>query len=102
MPRVPAVISYGSASRYPFQRTIVVDPGHRGGGLPIANPMHGVIDDIEGPARAIATGALVFHGYRRTGSIVWALLYGVAGRIAPKIAVPVALAQGFGKKKPCP
>lgn len=46
--------------------------------------------------------ALVYHGYRRTGSIVWALLYGLAGKKLPIVAVPVALAQGFGQKKSCP
>lgn len=46
--------------------------------------------------------ALTFHGYRRTGSIVWALLYGIAGRTVPTVAVPISLAQGFGQKKQCP
>jgi hypothetical protein len=43
--------------------------------------------------------ALTYHGYRRTGSIFWALLYGLAGRSVPVIAVPLAAAQGFGKHK---
>jgi hypothetical protein len=46
--------------------------------------------------------ALVYHGYKRTGSLIWALLYGLAGRMLPTVAVPVALAQGFGTRKPCP
>jgi hypothetical protein len=46
--------------------------------------------------------ALTYHGYRRTGSILWALFYGAMGRWIPAVAVPVALAQGFGEKKPCP
>jgi len=45
--------------------------------------------------------ALTYHGYRRTGSLIWALLYGAAGRFVPKVAVPVAIAQGFGKKRTC-
>lgn len=45
--------------------------------------------------------ALVYHGYKRTGSIVWALIYGIAGKKVPVVAVPVAVAQGFGKKKTC-
>jgi len=49
-----------------------------------------------------AGAALVYHGYKRTGSILWALLYGLAGKEIPVVAVPVALAQGFGKKRPCP
>ena len=54
---------------------------------------------------SVKTGAaiaLTFHGYRRTGSLIWALVYGLCGRIAPVVAVPVAFAQGFGERKPCP
>lgn len=54
---------------------------------------------------SVKTGAaiaLTYHGYRRTGSILWALAYGLAGRLVPVVAVPVAVAQGFGEKKVCP
>lgn len=54
------------------------------------------------PTDKLAAAAMMFHGYRRTGSIFWALAYGLAGYEAPIVAVPIALAQGFGKKKPCP
>lgn len=61
----------------------------------------------EGPsagevAKKVATAAMIFHGYKRSGSVLVALLYGAAGALAPKIAVPIAVAQGFGKKKECP
>lgn len=46
--------------------------------------------------------ALTYHGYKRTNSLVWALIYGLAGRWWPVVAVPVAVAQGFGEKRPCP
>lgn len=46
--------------------------------------------------------ALTYHGYKRTGSLFWALVYGLAGRWVPVVAVPVSLAQGFGERKPCP
>ncbi len=49
-----------------------------------------------------ASLALTYHGYKRTGSLIWALIYGVAGKWFPVVSVPVALAQGFGEKKPCP
>jgi hypothetical protein len=49
-----------------------------------------------------ATLALTYHGYKRTGSLIWALVYGLAGRWVPVVAVPVAMAQGFGERKPCP
>lgn len=45
---------------------------------------------------------LMWHGYKRTGSIIAALLYGLAGRTVPAIAVPIAVAQGLGQKKACP
>lgn len=48
-----------------------------------------------------AAAALVYHGYKRTGSIIWALVYGFAGKKVPVIAVPVALAQGFGRRRTC-
>lgn len=51
------------------------------------------------PVKTASALALTYHGYKRTGSIVWALLYGLAGRVAPLVAVPVSVAQGFGKKK---
>lgn len=54
------------------------------------------------PVKTASAIALTFHGYRRTGSILWALLYGLAGRTVPIAAVPISLAQGFGVKKGCP
>lgn len=45
---------------------------------------------------------LLWHGYKRTGSVVGALLYGLAGRTVPVVAVPIAVAQGLGQKKACP
>ncbi len=53
-------------------------------------------------AKKAAAVALIYHGYKRTNSLVVALLYGIAGRYVPGVAVPVAIAQGFGKKKECP
>jgi hypothetical protein len=52
--------------------------------------------------RTASAIALTYHGYRRTGSLVWALIYGLAGKWFPVGAVPIALAQGFGQRKPCP
>lgn len=45
--------------------------------------------------------ALTYHGYRRTGSIFWALIYGLAGKVFPIEAVPIAIGQGFAQKKEC-
>jgi hypothetical protein len=43
--------------------------------------------------------ALVYHGYKRTGSVLWALIYGALGRVSPLVTGAVAVAQGFGKRK---
>lgn len=53
-------------------------------------------------AKTAAAIALTYHGYKRTESILWALFYGAMGRLVPVVAVPVAVAQGFGERKPCP
>lgn len=50
--------------------------------------------------KTAASIALTYHGYKRAG-IFGALLYGLAGHFVPVVAVPVAVAQGFGKKKVC-
>ncbi len=62
-----------------------------------------MLDAVHSDSARMAAGiALTYHGYRRTGSILWALLYGLAGQNIPTVAVPVALAQGFGTRKACP
>lgn len=59
-----------------------------------------VHDIVDNPNVKLAAGAaLAYHGYRRTGSVWWALVYGMAGRWFPLEAVPIAVAQGFGTKK---
>lgn len=42
--------------------------------------------------------ASAYHGYKRHDSIGWAVLWAIAGGLIPIVTVPVALAQGFGKK----
>lgn len=57
---------------------------------------------VSSPAvKTASMAALTYHGYRRTGSILWALFYGLVGRTVPVVAVPIAAAQGFGKRKTC-
>lgn len=59
-----------------------------------------VSDVIGSPTVKLASGvALTYHGYRRTGSVLWALVYGLIGKWKPQVGVPIALAQGFGKTK---
>lgn len=50
---------------------------------------------------ALAGTALgAYHGYKRTESIGWTIGWALAGGLFPIIAIPVALAQGFGKPDP--
>jgi hypothetical protein len=41
---------------------------------------------------------LAYHGYARNQSVGWALVWGVVGAAFWPIALPISLAQGFGKK----
>lgn len=72
--------------------------------LPAAAAPVAVGDDALKPVTDVITSrpvmmathaAMVYHGYKRTGSVAWALLWGLTG-IA---GLPFALAQGFGKPK---
>lgn len=71
---------------------------------PTPAEMSGTVSDLVS-SEAVTTGAavaLTYHGYKRTGSLIWALIWGLAGKKLPIVAVPVAIAQGYGKRKPCP
>lgn len=60
----------------------------------------GGITDTLGSVQGIAGGALgAYHGYKRTKSIGWALVWGAAGSFAPLVTGVIALAQGFAKPK---
>lgn len=56
---------------------------------------YGRIDVI---ASAVSCPFLAYHGYKRNDSLGWALMWGIPGSWAWPIMVPVALAQGFGKR----
>lgn len=49
------------------------------------------------PINILVGGALAYHGYMRTRSIFWAIVYGVAGETVPLVAGVVALVQGFAQ-----
>lgn len=51
------------------------------------------------PARIGGAAGGAFHGYRRTGSIGFALFYAALGYINPPIGGAIMIAQGFGKGK---
>ncbi len=86
-----------------YTRHYQLGDGEAAAAPPAAPPRTTFNDVVHSPS--VKTGAaiaLTFHGYRRTGSLFWALVYGLAGRTIPVVAVPISLAQGFGAKKPCP
>lgn len=59
------------------------------------------MDYVQSDGVKYVAGALsAFHGYRRSnGSITWALLWALFGNWKPELAVPIAVAQGFGRRK---
>jgi hypothetical protein len=48
---------------------------------------------------AAGTAVGAYHGWKRDESVGWAIGWALLGGIAPFIVIPVALAQGMGKKK---
>lgn len=83
----------------PLTTTATSDPSVA---TPVPASASSLRDMLNGPnVSTVAAIALTYHGYKRTGSLIWALIYGLAGRQFPIEAVPVALAQGFGQKKSC-
>jgi hypothetical protein len=46
-----------------------------------------------------SAAAMAYHGYKRTRSYGWAFAWALFGGALPIVAVPVSLAQGFGKRK---
>lgn len=54
-----------------------------------------------GTALAVAgTGLGAYHGYRRTGSVGWAIAWAILGGLFPIITLPIAYAQGFARPDP--
>lgn len=48
----------------------------------------------------IAGAALgAYHGYKRNDSVGWAIGWSLLGSLFPVIVIPVAYAQGIGKRK---
>jgi len=47
----------------------------------------------------VTGAAAIYHGYKRNDSVGWALWWGLMGAAFPVITIPIALAQGFGKRK---
>ncbi len=75
-----------------------LDIGPRGGLYEtVGNP--GITVLWSPTVRTLSFAAMAYHGYKRTGSGWWALLWAMFGSAAPVLAVPIAVAQGFAKRK---
>lgn len=46
----------------------------------------------------VSSGLSAYHGYMRTQSVGWAVGWALVGGLFPVITLPVAIAQGFGKR----
>jgi hypothetical protein len=57
----------------------------------------GIVSTSLWSAAGAAIGA--YHGYKRNGSVGWAIVWGVLGAISPIITSAVAFAQGIDKRK---
>jgi hypothetical protein len=70
--------------------------------MPLLPPMPPFPDIPEQPAWRKALGmvagaACAYHGFKRNESAGWAVAWAAFGSGAPFLALPIALAQGFGK-----
>lgn len=67
--------------------------------IEVPSPTSGLGDSV-GSVVGLGLGAAgAYHGYKRNKSVLWAFLWGMFAMNIPVIAVPVAIAQGFGKSK---
>lgn len=87
-PVVPPAKAPVMSTDDPPARRVVVD----------ASPLEAVPTWVK-VVSAASSAACAFHGYRRHGSVLWALGWAAAGAFAPGIAPAVAFAQGFGKRR---
>lgn len=84
-----------------------------GGGLPhLASLADGASDAaaIESVTRSpmfwvwnighlVAVPTLAYHGYKRNDSAGWAVVWGLFGSFVWPITIPIAFAQGYGKRR---
>lgn len=81
-------ITYGPP---PITNTTMMTVGHDGIG--------GFADSAGIMLSMAGAAAGAYHGYKRNGSVGWAIGWAMLGSIFPLITGGVAVAQGFGKPK---
>lgn len=47
----------------------------------------------------VGTAIGAYHGYKRNSSVGWAVAWGLLGGVFPMFTIPIAYAQGLGKRK---
>jgi hypothetical protein len=65
---------------------------------PVASPARKTFAILYGVAGLAGAAIGAYHGYKRNDSVGWAIGWSLLGSLAPIIVIPVALAQGIGKK----
>lgn len=63
-------------------------------------PYNGTWERLASGVAVAGTALGAYHGYRRTESVGWAIGWALLGGLFPFITIPVALAQGFGRREP--
>ena len=84
---VPARRSMPLSGPAPLRTTVVPRP---------YDAQKGVRSLLIGLAFAALAG---YHGYRRNASLLWALTWAAGGFVCPIVTIPIAIHQGFAKKK---
>ena len=75
-------------------------PGANGTGTGQLTPNDGALSTLASGVAVAGTALGAYHGYKRTESLGWALGWALLGGMFPFITIPVALAQGFGRREP--
>lgn len=83
----------------PVMRPVVVKQPMATGFASYHQGVGGTIDSAYTLASVAAVGVCAYHGYKRNGSVGWAIGWALLGGFAPVITTAVAFAQGIGKKK---
>lgn len=65
--------------------------------IQVGGSLTGALGKLNYVVASAASIALAYHGYKRNNSVGWAIGWAIMGSMFWPIAVPIALAQGFGK-----
>ena len=95
LPTPPGARSYAMGDTAPATTAVTTDA------TTVAPSVAAVTDWMTAENASYAAGALcAYHGYRRSdGSIIWAIIWALMGKWKPLYVVPIAIAQGVGRRK---